>query len=266
MQSIDQQRDLLVANLLDTMRTFAGVRAEAEVWEEDGLLCVYSGLPGAVFNSVLLTKPVADERELKLKLDYVHARYQSRRARWSLWLVEHFVPARLHSRVLPLVELYGPKILLRGTGMFAADLKAPTRTLPSLQLHQVQSPASRFDFCHVMAVAFRTPLATFLDVYHASDYWRGPMRGFVAYSGNRAVATACVLPAHGVLGLYGVSVLPDVQHKGIGERTVRFAIDELASQTGLNASVLESSEVALGLYRRLGYSEVTGLSVYNESR
>lgn len=266
MQSLEQQKKLLVANLLDTMRTFARVRVEAEVWEEDGLLCVYSGLPGAVFNSVLLTKPVADEQELKLKLDYVHALYQSRRARWSLWLIEHFVPPHLLKKVHPLVECYGPKVLLRGTGMFAPSLAPASGTLPRLELHQVQSPASRFDFCHVMAVAFRTPLATFLDVYHASDYWQGPMHGFVAYSGNRAVATACVLPAHGVLGLYGVSVLPDVQRKGFGERTVRFAIEELVRQTGIEASVLESSEVALGLYRRLGYSEVTGLSVYNESR
>lgn len=266
MHSIDQQKDLLVANLLDTMRTFAAVRAEGEVWEEDGLLCIYSGLPGAVFNSVLLTKPVTDERELKLKLDYAHALFNSRSARWSLWLIEHFVTPQLSKRVLALVECYGPKILLRGTGMFAAQLDPPTRTLPSLELHQVQSPASRFDFCHVMAVAFHTPLATFLDVYHASDYWKGPMHGFVAYSGNRAVATVCVLPAHGVLGLYGVSVLPDVQRKGFGERTIRFALEELMRQTGIQASVLESSEVALGLYRRLGYRELTGLSVYNEGR
>ena len=266
MYSIEQQKDLLVANLLDTMRTFAGVRAEAEIWEEDGLLCIYSGLPGAVFNSVLLTKTVADEQELKLKLNYANALFQGKRARWSLWLIEHFVPQRLLKRVLPLVESYGPKVLLRGTGMFAGAVEPQTRVLPNVELHQVQSPASRFDFCHVMAVAFHTPLATFLDVYHASDYWNGPIQGFVAYSGNRAVATACVLPAHGVLGLYGVSVLPDVQRKGFGERTVRLVVNELIRQTGLQASVLESSEVALGLYRRLGFSEVTRLSVYNEGR
>ena len=117
-----------------------------------------------------------------------------------------------------------------------------------------------------MAIAFKTPLNTFLDVYHTVEYWRSPMRGFVAYSANRAVATACVMPAHNVLGVYGVSVLPDVQRKGIGERTVRYALAQVAAETGLGASVLESSEIAHSLYRRMGYQKITGLSIYNETR
>jgi len=266
MQEIAGQRKLLLANLLDTMRTFALVRDTAEIWEEDGLLCVYSGLPGAIFNSVLLTRPVANEEELKIKFDYVRALYKSRRARWSLWLVEDLVPSKLLDKMGELVDRYGLKIVSRGAGMFAPELKPPSRTLPKLDIRPVMVPATRFDFCYVMAVAFKTPLNTFLDVYHTVEYWRSPMRGFVAYSANRAVATACVMPGHDVMGVYGVSVLPDVQRKGIGERTVRYALAQVSTETGLEASVLESSEIAHSLYRRMGYQKITGLSVYNETR
>jgi ribosomal protein S18 acetylase RimI-like enzyme len=266
MQEIAGQRSLLLANLLDTMRTFALVRETAEIWEEDGLLCVYSGLPGAIFNSVLLTRPVATEEELKIKFDYVRALYKSRRARWSLWLVEDLVTANLLGRMEALVDRYGLRMVSRGTGMFAPELKSPLRNLPKLDIRPVLAPATRFDFCYVMAIAFKTPLNTFLDVYHTVEYWRSPMRGFVAYSANRAVATACVMPAHDVLGVYGVSVLPDVQRKGIGERTVRYALAQVSAETGLGASVLESSEIAHSLYRRMGYQKITGLSIYNETR
>ena len=266
LDDIAAQREVLLANLLDTMRTFATVRDTAEVWEDDGLLCIYSGLPGAVFNSVLLTRPVSTEAELKLKLQYVEAMYKQRRARWSLWLVEYLVPDKLIRRLRQLLDHYGAHIVSRGSAMYADQLLAPVRPLPALEYVPVRAPATRFDFCHVMAVAFRTPLNTFLDVYHTLGYWDGQMRGFVAYSGNRALATACVFPAHGVLGLYGVSVLPEVQRKGIGEAVVRHALAQVALQTGLRASVLESSEMAEGLYRRMGYRPIAGVSVYNESR
>ncbi len=266
MDAIEAQRQLLLSNLLATMRTFSTVRDTAEVWEDDGLLCVYSGLPGAVFNSVLLTRPVDSEQELKLKFEYVEAMYQRRRSRWSLWLVDYLLQDKLLRRVPPMLERYGSMVVSRGAGMFTAELLPATRKLPSLEIFPVSAPASRFDFCHVMAVAFRTPLATFLDVYHTSDYWSGNMRGFVAYSGNRALGTTCIMPAHGVLGVYGVSVLPEVQRKGIGEAIVRHALEEVSKQTGLKASVLESSEIAEALYRRMGYRRISGVSVYNESR
>ncbi|WP_031500971.1 GNAT family N-acetyltransferase [Bryobacter aggregatus] len=263
---MERERALLVANLFDMMRTFAGTRPGAAIWEEDELLCVYSGLPGAVFNSVLLKTPVRTEEELKIKLAYADALFRRQDARWSLWLVEHFVPDQLLGRVGRLVERYGLTTVLRGAGMVVEELTAPSRVLPQLEIRPVQAPAARFDFCHVMSVAFRTPLATFLDVYQSDNYWKGPLQGYVAYSGTRAVGTACVLATQGVVGIYGVSVLPDVQRKGIGQRLVRYVLDLTKQETGLSMSVLESSEAAMALYQHLGYRRITGVSVYNESR
>ncbi len=260
------EQAVLVENLFAMMSTFARCRPEAEVWEDAGLLCVYSGLPGAVFNSVLLTQPVVDREELRLKLEYVDALYKRRHARWSLWLVEHYVPDTLLGGIGGMLDRYGLKNIIRGQGMIATEFAPPLRTLPQLEIHPVYSPASRFDFCHVMSVAFRTPLSVFIDVYNTPDYWDGPLRGFVAYSGNRAVGTACVLPAAGVLGVYGVAVLPDVQRKGIGERVLRYGLETLVAETGLTTTVLESSEIALPLYRRLGYRSIAALTIYNESR
>ena len=258
-------KEALVENLFAMMRTFALCRAEADVWEEAGLLCVYSGLPGAVFNSVLLTEAIQDEEELRLKLEYADALYKRRRARWSLWLIEHYVPPKLLGRIGPMVDRYGLTSVLRGQGMIAESLNPPLRRLPELEILPVYAPATRFDFCHVMSVAFRTPLKTFVDVYNTPAYWEGPLRGFVAYSGNRAVGTACIMPAAGVLGVYGVAVLPDVQRKGIGECILRHGLETLSRETGLNVTVLESSEIALGLYRRMGYAPVAALTIYNES-
>jgi len=265
-EEFEPQRALMLANLLDTMRTFAGVRSGAQVWEDDGILCIYSGFPGAVFNSVLLTKPVHTEEELKLKFDYVDAMYRQRRARWSLWLADYLVPGKILLWLKPILDRYGATVVSRGSGLFAEKLLPARKTLPTLEFLPVGIPATRFDFCHVMSAAFRTPLATFLDVYHNTEYWSGEIRGFLAYSGNRAVATTCIMPSRGVLGVYGVAVLPDVQRKGIGERIVRHALEEMSGKTGLTSAVLQSSEIAENLYRRMGFRRITSVTIYNEAR
>jgi len=54
-----------------------------------------------------------------------------------------------------------------------------------------------------------------------------------------------------------------MQRIGIGERVVRYAIGEGQRETGNEECVLEASEMAAGLYRRLGFEAVTGVSVYN---
>lgn len=266
MTELELQQARMLDNLLATMRTFASVRDSAEIWELDGMLCVYSGLPGAVFNSVLLTAEVESEKELRLKFDYVDALYRTRRAKWSMWLVDHLVPPRLLRRIRPLLEAYGVGAVSHASGMYCDQLAEPLRPLPKLEITRVLSPATRFDFCHVMAVSFLTPLATFLDVYNNPTYWQGPMHGYVAYSGNRAVATACILPGETALGVYGVAVLPDVRRRGIGERIVRYSLADVTSETGVQPSVLQSSVIAERLYTQLGYHRIAGVSIYNDSR
>jgi GNAT superfamily N-acetyltransferase len=258
-----KERDELRGNLEATLKTFAAVRSNGEVWEEEGLLCVYSGLPGAVFNTVMLTGEVNEESELLVKLDYVEAMYRTRRARWSLWLLDYLLPPPVAKKMERLMERYEGRRVSMGWGMHAERVFEQTRKLPRLEMIQVDRPAQRYDFCHVMAMAFRTPLGTFLDVYHNENYWRGGLRGYVAYSGGTAVGTACVMAASGVVGVYGVAVLPEMQRIGIGERVVRYVLGEARRESGYESCVLEASEMAEGLYRRLGFKAVTGVSIYN---
>ncbi len=260
---LDLQRSLLKANLVETLGGFARVLPGGELWSEPGLFCVYSGMPGAVFNTVLLTERVAGESEFRLKLDYVDAMYRARQARWSLWLLEDLIPDRDLRAVPRLLDRYSARAVSRGAGMFASSIPEPSRKLPELDIERIGAVSSRFDFCHVMAVAFRTPLATFLQIYNNEAYWEGPMRGHVGYSAGRPVATACVMPSAGVLGIYGVSVLPEFQRRGFGESMMRQVLDSAQRQTGLDTYVLEASEAALRLYARLGFHSVTGVTVYN---
>jgi ribosomal protein S18 acetylase RimI-like enzyme len=262
--TLAEEQRLVRENLLATMRGFAQVREGAFVAEEAGLCCVYSGMAAGIFNAVLLREPVRDAEELRLKLRVADSIYRKQRARWTLWVEMELVGREVAAKLNGLVEEFGLRRVIRTEAMIAEKLERGVRELPKLEVLPVYAPATRYDFCHVMSVAFRTSLSMFLDVYHTPQYWDGGMRGYVGYWNGRAVGTTCVMASAGSLGLYGVATLPDMQRKGVGEAMVRHALREAERETGLQASVLQSSEEARALYRKLGYRKVGTVMVYNE--
>lgn len=258
------ERAILLENLLETMRSFARVHPAGLVREQNGVTAVYSGRPGAVFNAVLLSQPVRSEAELLEKLEEVDAFFHSLGARWSLWLVEDLIPFALMPRMALLLDRFGLAEQSRGTGMCATEFAPARRALPVIDVLPVGAPSVSFDFCHVMSVAFATSLSTFLDVYNGPEYWQHNVRGYVAYTEGRAVATACTVVHAGAVGVYGVSTRPDVQRKGFGEALMRYVLADAEREGGPKLSVLESTDSAIRLYKRLGYRRITGVTVYNE--
>lgn len=263
--TIASERAVLLANLLETMKSFARVRPTGCVREERGVTAVYSGRKGAVFNAVLLSAPVGSESELMEKLEEVDRFFQGFGARWSLWLVEDLVPMTLLPRLGRLLDRFGLVEQSRGSGMIADAIAPPRRALPVLEVLPVGAPSVCFDFCQVMSVAFVTPLATFLDVYNGTEYWSHNVRGYVAYWEGRSVATACTVVEAGAVGIYGVSTRPDMQRKGIGEALMRYVLREAQREGAPERTVLEATDAALRLYKRLGYRKITGVTVYNEA-
>jgi ribosomal protein S18 acetylase RimI-like enzyme len=264
--TIEEQRARLLGNLEETLSGYAAVSSLGRVEGLDGWLCVYSGRPGAVFNTVLPLTGIASIPDLRRQIAAVDRWYRQRKARWSLWLLEYLLAPECLGILPALLTDYGLRLVSRGAGMTADGLAARQRALPELQVRRVGRPATRIEFCQVMGLAFLTPVQTFLDVYHNAEYWAGPMHGYVGYWQGRAAATSCVLASQGVLGVYGVAVLPELQRRGLGEAMMREALEREMAETGRHRIVLQASEAAMALYRRLGFTAVTRVSIYNASR
>jgi ribosomal protein S18 acetylase RimI-like enzyme len=264
--TVDEQRARLLGNLQDTLSGYAAVSAAGCCEVVQGCLCVYSGRPAAVFNTVLPLAGVAGVHDLRRQAAAVDAWYRQKKARWSLWLLEYQLTAECLRALPPLLAEYGLRLVSRGEGMAADGLSERQRALPELQVQRVGRPATRIEFCQVMGLAFLTPVQTFLDVYHNADYWAGSMHGYLGYWQGRAVSTACVLASQGVLGVYGVAVLPELQRRGFGEAMMREVLEREMAETGQQRIVLEASEAAVHLYRRLGFAKLTRVSIYSAAR
>ena len=83
--------------------------------------------------------------------------------------------------------------------------------------------------------------------------------GYVRLAGwcdGELVASAVLLAAHGVAGLFVVSTAPSHRRRGIG-RAVTTAALAAAAERGLRVAVLNPTEQGAPLYRRMGFEQVS---------
>jgi predicted GNAT family acetyltransferase len=85
---------------------------------------------------------------------------------------------------------------------------------------------------------------------------------YLAYLGDRPVATAATYYAAGVFGFYEVATLPEVRRRGIGGSLAQHVLVEVRRQ-GYTIGALLSSAMAEPLYWQLGFQEYCRLYIYS---
>src|SRR5579859_539221 len=88
-----------------------------------------------------------------------------------------------------------------------------------------------------------------------------PLRLFLARLDGMPVATAQLLLAAGVAGIYGVATLPAARRQGIGAAVTRAALLH-ARTIGYRVGVLQATALGHGVYERLGFVDCCEFHLY----
>lgn len=246
-------------NQWEFIKAFQGV-GRVEVADDARMLRVWTGVPAPLFNSVLRVE--VGETEIEAAIDEAAAWFRARRGPWSWYAGPASTPPGL-TRIL---ERRGFSRATDPPGM-AADLSALDELDPGAPVEVVRVDDRRtlkawFD---VFAPSFdlsRPAGRAFHDLLLEAGFDEpAPMHHLVAFERGSPVATASVVPAAGVGGIYNVATRADRRGRGIGRSMTLAAMRDVAA-LGYGTAILWSTPAGLPVYRRLGFVEQCRVPTY----
>lgn len=242
----------LEANLREGYVRF-GRGLGAEFHEEQDALWFVTGLPFQVPNGVVRFD-VAPEMA-GTRIDTLLREYAARRAP-SCWLVTPSthptdLSARLQERGY--FSEFAPGM---AADLDAVDLSVPLP--PGLRIEPVTDTNTMAVWVHVLAVGSPVPSEVerlLLDWLARSGFHPDPAAHFfLGTLDGQPVATSLLFLGGGVAGIYSVATIPDARRRGIGAAMTLAAMRE-GQALGYRVAGLQSSEMGLNIYKRLGFGE-----------
>jgi len=255
--------EVIDRNLRRSLECYALSSERGETRESGGVFLASAGIQSPVFNFAMLSAPVpADVSELDRRVMTAKVFYAARGLSWSFWVCTDMLDASLIAKSRRVFERRGLRATSYCPGMFAESIQPPSRTLPPVECRPVQDADSRLTFCHVISNVFRLPYSTAMEIYASDRAWANGLVAYVGYLDNQAVATSATVTSDGAVGIYSVGTLPVFRELGVAETMTRHALTRAREVSGIERSVLQSTNQSHKLYERLGYRTVTRFTIY----
>jgi ribosomal protein S18 acetylase RimI-like enzyme len=214
-----------------------------------------------MFNAAFLSARVPTELELARRVSLASVHFRARGLDWAYWVCESWLDRAIVRRSRKVFQQYGLRHSVDMPGMESDRVLPPDRKLPTLDCRRVSEKNTRDAFCAIGSLCFGVPLPWFREVFDNDAVWDS-FEGWVGYVDQEPVSTAAIVSGGGVLGVYNVATMPGHQCRGYAESLMRHALADAQARHGIEKSILQSTPAGLALYERMGYRQVTRVSVY----
>ena len=107
--------------------------------------------------------------------------------------------------------------------------------------------------------------SAFHDVFsHAGFALDAPWQHFVGRIEHQPVAVSTVYLGSKIAGVFSLATLADYRRRGVGSVLAHAAL-QYAKQAGYRIAILKAREMAIGIYKSLGFSECCEFEMYGRS-
>lgn len=229
--------------------------------DANGVLWFETPIPVPPYNMVVRCH---EDHEADEAIANVFSHFR-RRAVPFVWFVHPSAwPADLESRL----ERHGFEAVEQVTGM-AMDLTAapaPPVVPPGVEIHEVTPANDLALFMEFVAARWHVPVAARPHLGLIADAFRigaagSPNRAWIAVRDGMAIAKVFTHDVGEVVGVYGMATRAASRGLGLGRALCMTALAD-AHTRGCRLAVLQSSPMAIPLYRSVGFREVGLFSLF----
>jgi ribosomal protein S18 acetylase RimI-like enzyme len=249
----DVLRAIAERDFIETWSLF-GRLPDASLVDEGGVLRLVTGAADPLANAVLRTRVPAGA-DADAAIDAAIARFEADGLPWTWWSLPSDEPEDLVARV----ERRGVIEFESAPLMTLTDLRSVTdRAVAGLVIDRVRDEPDLDAFLAVaegaleLSPAVGRLLRELAVVTGLGD--DAPIRHYVGRIDGRIVGIA-TLHLGSWAGVYNVGTLESVRGRGIGTALTTATLVD-ARSAGLRVAALQSSDLGLGVYERLGFVEV----------
>jgi GNAT superfamily N-acetyltransferase len=242
------------------MRAF-GLAPHVRLRDDEQLFWYITGVSDAAFNSIMYANLAPDQ------VDAAVQELRSLRASYAVpmnWLVgadSH--PADLGQRLVAagLRHLVDLPLMTVDLSTLRYDDARPA----DLTIQRVESEPLWAEWSAAEQQGFEVD-ATLAPALAALRAGMGfgkqlPLDHFLGSLGGRPVATASLLLAEGIAGIYDVSTAPEARSGGVGTAMMQHVL-QIARERGYQHAWLQPSEMAYRFYERMGFRVVGASGIF----
>ena len=233
---------------------YFGRSDNVELYDNPDMTGFFTGIPHPFMNGIFCTQLTSGDA-IKESL----TPFKARKVPFMWWIGSAAQSADWGKQLESHGLVYGENF----SGM-AADLPALNEDLASpsgLTIEPVSDKETLEQWVNAAFIGFGLPGKSDKGCF---DLFAGlgfdmPLRNYVGFMDGKPVATSQLFLAAGVAGIYWVTTVPEVRRQGIGMALTLAPLREARSM-GYRISILHPSDMARGLYRRLGFEDYGILS------
>ena len=240
---------------------YFGPSPQVELYDGLDMIRVISGIPHPMFNHVMRAKLAPDDIDGQIAETLAH--FKARQLPLLWWIG----PATRPTNLGEYLEAHGLTHTSDSPGM-AADLQALNENLPipsGLTIKCVGDVQTLILWLRPFSVGFEFPdFATKAWFNITAAIGLGPqvlVRHYVGLLKGEPVASSSLVLGAGVTGIYNIATVPEARRQGIGAVMTLVPLRE-ARDLGYRIGILQSSQMAVGVYHRLGFQEYCTIKLY----